>query len=109
MGRYVASPLTRHPSPLTPHPSPLTSPLTPLSIPLLTPRPHSPPLTPQAEFDDTLLGGADGAYGPALEPLRYKGEHFEVVTRCISNRAPEFTKAVEEFVGVGGVERQVKS
>ena len=32
------------------------------------------------------------------EPIRLEGEHFEVVTRCISNRCPEFTRALEEFL-----------
>lgn len=45
------------------------------------------------EFGDVV-----GAYGPAREPIRLEGEHFEVVTRCISNRCPEFTRALEEFL-----------
>lgn len=37
-------------------------------------------------------------YGPALEPIRVDGEHFDAVARCISNRVPEFTAALEQFV-----------
>jgi len=41
-------------------------------------------------------------YGPTLEPIRVEGEHFDVVTRCISNRVPEFTSAVEHFLSAQG-------
>jgi len=45
------------------------------------------------DFDDRV-----DAYGPALEPIRLDGAHFDVVTRCISNRASEFTAALEAFL-----------
>ena len=47
-----------------------------------------------AEFNPDALE----AYGPSLEPMRYEGKHFEVVTRCISNREPSFTEAAESFL-----------
>ena len=47
-----------------------------------------------SEFDSDALE----AYGPSLEPMRFEGKHFEVVTRCISNREPGFTKAAESFL-----------
>ena len=37
-------------------------------------------------------------YGAALEPVRVDGEHFEAVTRCISNRVHGFTDALEGFL-----------
>ena len=37
-------------------------------------------------------------YGDALAPIRVEGEHFDMVTRCISNRVPEFTQALEDFL-----------
>ena len=37
-------------------------------------------------------------YGPAIEPLRFDGEHFDIVTQCLSNRLPEFTQALEDFL-----------
>jgi len=46
-----------------------------------------------AEFEDRV-----DLYGPALEPIRLEGGHFDVVTRCISNRASEFTSALEDFL-----------
>ena len=47
-----------------------------------------------AEFNPDALE----AYGPSLEPMRYEGKHFEVVTRCISNREPSFIEAAESFL-----------
>ena len=43
-------------------------------------------------------------YGPTSEPLHIEGEHFESVTRCISNRVPEFTRLLEKFVSGGSME-----
>jgi thioesterase domain-containing protein len=37
-------------------------------------------------------------YSPAVEPIRVNGPHFDVVTRCISNRVPDFTSALEKFL-----------
>ena len=36
-------------------------------------------------------------YG-ASEPICVEGAHFDIVTGCISNRVPEFTRALESFV-----------
>jgi len=37
-------------------------------------------------------------YGAAVEPIPVEGEHFDVVARCISNRVPQFTSALERFL-----------
>jgi len=44
-------------------------------------------------FEDRL-----DLYGAALEPIRVEGGHFDVVSRCISSRVPEFTHALEAFL-----------
>ena len=46
-----------------------------------------------SEFDDRY-----DLYGKCDEPIRVDGFHFDVVTRCISNRVPEFTEALEAFL-----------
>lgn len=38
-------------------------------------------------------------YAPAVEPLQLDGAHFDVVTRCISGREPQFIRAIEHFLG----------
>ena len=37
-------------------------------------------------------------YSPAVEPIRVDGSHFHVVTKCISDRVPAFTSALEKFL-----------
>lgn len=44
------------------------------------------------------LEDALGQYGPTVTPILVEGEHFDVVARCISNRVPEFTAALVEFL-----------
>lgn len=44
------------------------------------------------------LEDALGQYGPTVAPILVEGEHFDVVARCISNRVPEFTAALVEFL-----------
>ena len=44
------------------------------------------------------LEDALGQYGPTVAPVLVEGEHFDVVARCISNRVPEFTAALVEFL-----------
>ena len=37
-------------------------------------------------------------YGFARERIYEEGEHFDIVTRCSSNRVLEFTSALEDFL-----------
>ena len=37
-------------------------------------------------------------YGTTFEPVYIPGEHFNVVSRCISDRAPEFTRALTSIL-----------
>ena len=50
-------------------------------------------------LDDRI---GEDVYGPAVKPIWFQGQHFEVVFSCASNRHPDFTRAAEEFLGVKG-------
>jgi len=51
-----------------------------------------------ASFQDELE-----PYGITLAPIRVDGPHFGVVTRCISNREPRFTEALEVFLSAAAL------